>query len=592
MLFSRSRPSAIALATLVQDAAQAPELSKRTPQLRALDLRKTGTPASTAPQPTILEIRNVPEGSYLQFDAVGIPPTFSESFALIASSDGAMVILVATDAAGTHPQFELQRRLHLERNIATISLRQASREIIRSLHDAHVVKKVAASTKVEEIAWSIIEEAVNKHASDIHIETRGAYAQVFYRVFGERVEQPSISAITATEICGVLYRVHADGDNKAVDWDPKIVCNTVIERRTESDKHVQLRFSSAPIHPSGNFHAVIRILVMDAETLRPIEDIGYTAAQVDAIEEMLLGSQGMVVLVGPTNSGKSTSMQSFIERIYQLRGRSISVLTVEDPVEYILPDACQMGVPQGRKGLEDDKTGSIFGTFLKATLRQDPDVGMVGEIRDSESAESVKNLVLAGRKLLTTLHVYEVTAIFARLREIGVPDSVLYMEGFISGVICQRLVPILCAHCSIPVNEAMDLGRIRPATYERVTRVADLETDDVRVRGDGCKHCDYTGIVGRTLCAEVLVPDPLFLNLMAKGDAALAKRYWATSSPALNIDGFGITMIAHAIQKMRQGLIDPSQIETHIGRLTVDVWSGPTSGTSGIETILPAALKY
>lgn len=583
MFFSRTRPGVDALAAMLKgDAAQVANQAqaKRAASVRLVDTKGTSAPA--APLPLIQDIKDVPHGRYESFDSMGIPASFAECFAVLFNGDSAAVLLTAVEAVGSHPQFELQRRLQVEKGIATVTLRQASREIIKSVHDAHVSVKVSENTKVEDAGWQIVEEAVFKRASDIHIETRGSFAQVFFRIFGERVEQPSIAATTATEICNVLYGVHADGDNKGISWDIKTVKDTVIGYTTKGGKQVQLRFSSGPIHPSGNFHAVIRLLVMDETTIKPVEEVGYTPAQVAAIEEMLLGSQGMVILVGPTNSGKSTSMQSFIDRIYEIRGRSIKVLTVEDPVEYILRDACQMGVPESRKGLEDGQSGSMFTTFLRGTLRQDPDVAMVGEIRDSEGAEHVKHLVLAGRKLLTTLHVYEVCAVFARLREIGVPESVLYMDGFVSGVVCQRLVPLLCPHCSIPVAEALHAGRIRKATFDRVARVSDLMEDEVCVRGDGCQHCNYMGIVGRTPCAEILVPDSTFLGLMAQGRMNDAREYWASSATALNVDGFGVNMIAHAIQKMRQGLLDPSHIETHIGRLVVDsVPSAPTAAPSG-----------
>jgi general secretion pathway protein E len=593
MFFNRTRPSVDALAAMLKgDVAQSPTQAQepRGSHLRILD---TKVPAAATPvQPPLIEdIKDVPQGRYAAFESLGIPRSFSECFAVLLIGETAAVLLTAAEAIGSHPQFELQRRLQVEKGIATVTLRQASREIIKTVHDAHVSIKITKNTRIEDAGWEIVEDAVAKTASDIHIETRGSYAQVFFRIFGERVEQPSIAATTATEICNVLYGVHADSDNKGISWDMKTVKDTVIGYTTKAGKSVQLRFSSAPIHPSGNFHAVIRLLVMDETTIRPVEDVGYTPGMVAAIEEMLLGSQGMVILVGPTNSGKSTSMQSFIERIYQMRGRSIKVLTVEDPVEYVMRDACQMSVPESRKGLEDGQSGSMFSTFLRGTLRQDPDVVMVGEIRDSDGAEHVKNLVLAGRKLLTTLHVYEVPAVFARLREIGVPESVLYMDGFVSGVVCQRLVPLLCPHCSIPVADALAGDRIWRATYDRVSRVADLTSDDVRVRGDGCQTCNYMGIIGRTPCAEVLVPDSTFLDLMAEGRTNEARKYWASSSPSLNVDGFGVSMIAHAIQKMRQGLIDPAHIETHIGRLLPDTAPSGSVPAPALGTEFPSSLK-
>jgi type II secretory ATPase GspE/PulE/Tfp pilus assembly ATPase PilB-like protein len=415
----------------------------------------------------------------------------------------------------------------------------------------------------------LIEEAIHKCTSDIHIETRGSYAQVYFRIFGERVEQAPMSKATATDICNALYTVHGDADNKSVAWNPKVVQSTAIEYKSKSGKHVQLRFESGPIYPAENFQCVMRVLVMDEQTIRPLEDIGYTPQQVEAIEEMLLGAQGLVILVGPTNSGKSTSMQAFLQRTRERRGDTIKIETVEDPVEYIIPGACQMGVPRGRTELMDSATGSIFTTFLKSTLRHDPDVVMVGEVRDQESAESVKNQVLAGLKVVTTLHVFEVFAVFTRLRELGVPPSVLFMHNFISGVIYQRLVPVVCPHCAISVGEAMKQGRLRNTTFERLSRVVDLHSDNVRVRGVGCRHCNYAGIIGRTPCAELLVPDDILLGMLSRGDETGARQYWL-SREELNVDGRGVTAVAHAIQKMRQGMLDPTDIEKFLGKLVAE----------------------
>lgn len=581
MLFSRVRPSMERLKTAAN--AQRPPPLPMTPPPMEAEIRAARC------LPVIRDVKEVPTGRYTPLPERNIPAQFADSFVLLSAGESSMIVLCAVEAVGSHPYYELIRRLQ-EAGVRKPQIRQVSREIVRTLHDANKFTLAEATTLVEDAAWNIVNDAVEKRVSDIHIETRGSFAQVFYRIHGERIEQNSISSSTATEICNVLYTVHADGDNKGVSWDPKTVQNTIVEHETTSGTKVQLRFSSSPIHPSNNFHAVIRLLVQNDETIRPLEDIGYTSAQVQTIEEMLVGAQGMVVLVGPTNSGKSTSMQSFAQRIYDRRGKSIKVLTVEDPVEYIMPHACQMGVPERRKSLQDHTNGSIFTTFLKGTLRQDPDVVMVGEIRDTDSADSVKQLVLAGRKLLTTLHVYEAFAVFARLRELGVPESVLFMQGFVSGVIYQRLVPELCPKCSLPIAQALNEGRIRQATFDRVARVSDLAADDIRVRGVGCDRCKHLGIIGRTPCAALLVPDATLLGLMAQGNEIAARQYWL-SNKSLDVGGLGVSAVAHAIQKMRQGRLDPSDVESQIGALTPELGSAVTTGIP-VGSDFPPSLQF
>jgi type II secretory ATPase GspE/PulE/Tfp pilus assembly ATPase PilB-like protein len=580
MLFSRSRPNPEKVAAMLRAAEVASAVTaaqqqsgRAVPRTNVVEIKKP----AIAQMPLIRDIKDVPEGRYVPLPEVDIPERFREVFAFLSNGHESGILLTAVDVLGTHPQFEVERRLK-DYGISKIDVKQATREIIKSIHERHQGTEVEKATKVEEIAWQITDDAVQKGASDIHIECLDSYARVWYRIFGERIEQPGLASQTASEVCRVLYGVHGDEDSKGIAWNQKIVQNTVINRRTVYGKECQLRFSSSPRHPSGNFHAVMRALVMDEKSIRPLEQVGYTDAQVAVIEEMLMGGRGMVVLVGPTNSGKSSALQSAIERIYDMRGRSIKVLTAEDPVEYIIPDAVQMSAQEGKEGAD-------FEALVGGMLRQDPDVVMVGEIRDGKSAEHVKHLVLAGRKLLTTLHVYEVLAVYARLREMGVPDSVLYMENFISGVICQRLVPHICPNCSVPIDEAFDKGDVRHDTYERVRRVT-TAMDDVCVRGHGCKECNHVGLIGRTPCAELLVPDTAFLAYMARGDLAGARQYWTSHAKHLNIDGMGVTMIAHAIHKIKKGMVDPRDVEALIGRIAVDTVSVPTGGGSRVAPLI------
>lgn len=565
MFFSKTKPKAVQVAKLqgARGLPPPPSSSARRPTLGG-DFLDTLTGVVDK---EITDVSAVPAGKYLHFEQAGIPGTFKDSYAAISTGDKSVTCVVASDAWAVNAMFDLQRRLK-DNDYSVREWKRATREVIRVLHDKHKIVKEEGDkgdTDVEKIAWDLINTAVLMGASDIHIETReGGVGQVFYRIFGERVEQPIIAASTALNVCTCLYGVHGDAQTKETAWQPTQVQNTAIEHETDRGLKVQLRFSSGPIHPAGNFHAVIRILVMDAAKAKPLEEVGYSEEQIAEIEEMLVGAQGAVVLCGPTNSGKSTSMQSFLTRIYDRRGKTIKVITVEDPVEYVVTSACQMGVPHGRKGMEDKNTGSAYTTFLKGTLRQDADVVMVGEIRDADSASAVKDLVLTGRKLLTTLHVYEALGVYARLREIGVPQSVLLMPGFISGVIYQRLVPILCPKCAIPAATAYEQGRMRPATWERVMRVTDLEKHTVLCRGPGCEHCKGIGIVGRTPCAELLVPTPEFLALMAAGDEEGARRLWL-SNERLSFGGLGVTAVAHAITKMQRGEVDPVDIESQIG---------------------------
>ena len=320
-----------------------------------------------------------------------------------------------------------------------------------------------------------------------------------------------------------------------------------------------------------NVSIVIRLLKMVApknEADYAFDRLGYTDDQAKSITDMLVGIQGLVLLVGPTNSGKSTSMRTFVRTIQTRPGNSsIKVLTVEDPVEYVIQGASQIGVSRDREDLKEAGE-SVFQSFLKATLRQDPDVVIIGEIRDNETAVVVKDLVLSGRKIISTLHAFSSFAAFPRLREIGVPPSVLYMDNFISGVIYQRLVPVLCPNCRVPILSARDSGVVDERLFERLSRIVDLSVDEIYIKNKiGCDKCSMTGIVGRTVCAEVVVPDKILLGYLKEDNFSEAEKYWKNL-----VNGnseFGNTALAHAISKMKQGILDPHHVESQVGILKV-----------------------
>lgn len=534
---------------------------------------------SVGPIDEIKDLNELPGNlAYLPFKSFPggkIPPDYERAFALMRLSHTEVVMLRTLSEVTGRVEFEIGSRC-TQAGLKVVERLCVTQEVLKAIHNQHQIAEGSdegrEKSDIERQAFAIVESAVMSGASDIHIETRGVQASLFFRIHGERFKQPALAAESAMQIMRVLYNVHADSQNSGTAWDPTVVQDTAVEHTLDDGTNVQLRFNSAPIYPAPNVQCTMRVLRMDGElSSKEMEQVGYTPEMVEQIEEMLVGSTGLVLLVGPTNSGKSTSLQSFIKRIYSHRGPNIKVVTIEDPVEYVMERACQMGVPRGKQ--KSEEIARIYKDLLGSTLRQDPDVALVGEIRTNEQAEPVKDMVLAGRKILSTLHAYEAMAVFPRLREIGVPDSLLTRAGFVSGVIYQRLVPLLCRHCAEPLNlKLVGEGRIRQATYDRVCSAAEFGPGgkhDVRVRNpQGCKECQYTGIVGRTPCAELLLPDAAFLRYVRQGDELGAKNYWHRTG--INTDGAGVRAIAHAIAKMRLGLVDPNDIEVQIGKIEVD----------------------
>ena len=522
------------------------------------------------PAHELTDLEKLPAGEYIHFESLEppMPESYREIIALLKTGTTSVSLLCPTTSRQNHIVFDAHERLR-DQGIS-VSIVHASTHVLQALHDANRqnLRKAKDVTKDERVAWDMIESAAELGASDIHLESRGTQTSVLFRINGERYLQPAISTRTADAVCSALYNVHADANNKETHWDSNKVQDTVVDRVINGTP-CQIRFHSAPIHPAGNFQVVMRLLISGGQVAKPVEDIGYTDAQVGYINQMMSGSNGLLLTVGSVNSGKSTSMHSFLTRLRALRGETAKIVTVEDPVEYVIAGACQMGIPKGRTNLTDKATDSIYTSFLQATLREDTDIVMLGEIRSRDSASTVKDLVLTGRKTLSTLHVYEAFATFARLRELDIPESLLFTPGFISGIIYQKLLPTLCKHCALTMDEAEREGVLAPDLRRRIGAFdAEYGTDYVRFRKQGgCPKCSHTGIGVRSICAEIIPPDEAFLALLRAGDVVGAKTYWH-SMPSLNVDGLGVTALAHGISKMLMGMFDPRDVENQLGMLS------------------------
>lgn len=522
-------------------------------------------------------IDDAPVGQMLSIDGGELPIATEWQARLgVMRSDNEVLLLATPEGYGSAQMFALRERMQNEGLRGRVVMVTGDVLALMYQTGAKQISAAMDNTAIEHLADEIIREAIHAGASDIHIEARGDYARVLFRINGQRHFIRDLTQLNALSLGSVLYNVYADPGSKDVTWSPDEIKDGGVERIDKTTgKRFQLRFSSGPIYPHPGFQIVMRILPMDAQNVMRLEDAGYTAAQLDLLEDMTSGATGMVIMCGPTNSGKSTALRAMIESLYRARGDAIKIITVEDPVEYIIPGACQVPIAR-RENRANQKGGpnqadAAFSAFLRGTLRQDPDVVMAGEIRDAESAKVVKDIVLAGRKLFTTLHTYSALWSFVRLRELGVPWELLTMPGYVSGVVYQRLVPTLCQHCSIGWNEG-GCDQLPPRLIGRVEQVCQGEDiSRVRIKGLGCSHCEHTGYSGRAVCAEIVVPDRTLLEFLSHGKTLQAERYWHSSQTGATPGVPGITALAHAIAKMRQGLVSPLDVEHYVSPLNADM---------------------
>ena len=352
----------------------------------------------------------------------------------------------------------------------------------------------SAASPAVKLVSSNLYDAVRAGASDVHLESTPSGLAVKYRIDGVLDTITEVAGIPLAEQCISRLKVLAELD--------------IAERRVPQDgsfrvraqgRDIDLRVSIIPgIHGED---AVIRILdkqaMIEAHGKLSLDTLGFDAASVATLRELMDAAYGMMLVTGPTGSGKTTTLYAALSESHTGRDK---IITIEDPVEYQLPGVLQIPV--------NEKKGLTFARGLRSILRHDPDKIMVGEIRDRETAEIAVQSALTGHLVLTTVHANNVFDVFGRFSHMGLdPYSLL---SALNGIWAQRLLRLNCTHCS---------KQYQPTTLElNRLGLSATEVMDFRFcRGDGCGDCRGTGYKGRQAVAEILrLDDELREMIVAK----------------------------------------------------------------------------
>ncbi len=363
----------------------------------------------------------------------------------------------------------------------------------------------------------IIVQAIRRRASDIHIEPQEYRMRVRYRIDGAlyNVMTPARD-IQAAVVSRIKIMAEIDIAERRVPQDGRIAY------RLEGREY-DLRVSTVPTVFGEK--VVMRILDKSA-TIVGLERIGILPADLLRFEAMIGKPHGIILLTGPTGSGKSTTLYSMLSR---LNSTESNIITVEDPVEYQLAGINQVQV--------NPKAGLTFANGLRSFLRQDPDIIMVGEIRDEETARITIHAALTGHLVLSTLHTNDAPGAVARLVDMGI-EPFLVASSMV-GVVAQRLVRVLCDRCKqafAPSTELLDrFGAI--AATQRGTMTF--------YRPQGCDHCDNIGYRGRTGLFEIMLIDDTVRELVTK-HASVAEIRQATTRAGMRTlaqDGFAKVLL-------------------------------------------------
>ncbi len=345
----------------------------------------------------------------------------------------------------------------------------------------------------------ILRHAVEENASDIHIEPAMDKTRVRYRVDG--VLKTSLilpKYVHSAIVSRIKVMAKLKIDETRIPQDGRI-------RITVDGNEIDFRVSTLPLYK--NEKVVMRILDSSKGEIK-LEDLGFDGKNLKIIKENALKPYGMFLVTGPTGSGKTTTLYSVLSI---LNNEGINIVTLEDPVEYYLP-----GVNQSQINPE---VGLTFASGLRSILRQDPDVIMVGEIRDKETADLAIHAALTGHIVLSTLHTNDAFGAVPRLIDLKVESFLL--ASTLNVVIAQRLVRKLCQKCKIKadnipekiINEVKEeLSRINPSSLP-----SDIDIDNLEFwKGKGCPECGETGYKGRTAIAEVLNVDDELRQIISK----------------------------------------------------------------------------
>ncbi len=458
-------------------------------------------------------------------------------------------------------------------------------------------------------------ECLKENVSDIHLEVGEHGAVLRRRINGVLKDYQKLTPLQGEEWGRTVYNVLTSIASTSLKPDQT---QDALVDRVVGLTRVRGRVATAPAYPNG-FTMVIRLL-KDQDNVKPLttEELGYSAREQRNIKYSTSKTKGINCWSGTTGSGKSTSLQAILSFKMLERAGEVKVITVEDPVEYEIPGAVQIPVKRGANGDASD----AFSAAIRSALRLDPDWLMVGECRDKQSAQLVRTIVDTGHPVFTTVHASGCIQTISRFENLGIDRETLAGPEFISGLYYQKLLPKICPHCAktiendvLPVRMGIreilrSLNIMRKdqidnlhRTYstsktslnflrylqdrrqvtskqasqvteaykrfndpkenkerlERLASVADLKSDRILFKGEGCHHCK-DGVIGRTVVSEGLCPDMAMLEMIADGADRDLISYWRKNQQ-------GKFAIEDAIDKMRRGIVDPIDIEHEVGKL-------------------------
>ncbi|WP_270517639.1 GspE/PulE family protein [Megamonas funiformis] len=369
-------------------------------------------------------------------------------------------------------------------------LEQLSLKIMRNLQlqgKHNILQGYRNKSPVADFIDCLLENAYKLQASDIHLEPQEKYLQIRLRIDGKLV---------------LIYKASNKISNFLISYLKLISNLDIAEKRLPQDgkfifpaQNIDIRISTIPVLFGEK---VVLRLLGNKENLLNLNQMGFSKMNLKYFKDMISASSGLIVITGPVNSGKSTLLYASLNYLNRL---DTNIITIEDPVELNLEGINQMQINQ--------KAGMDFAVALRASLRQDPDIVMIGEIRDEVVAKQAITTALTGHLVLTTLHTKNALGVPARLIDLGVSPVMLSIA--LLGMTSQRLVRKICPKCKISYKPSEN-------SLEALLLGKDFYLGMDLYKGKGCKYCNYTGFLGQIALQEILRPTEKMRYLISRDD--------------------------------------------------------------------------
>ena len=369
-------------------------------------------------------------------------------------------------------------------------LEQLSLKIMRNLQlqgKHNILQGYRNKSPVADFIDYLLENAYKLQASDIHLEPQEKYLQIRYRIDGKLI---------------LIYKASNKISNFLISYLKLISNLDIAEKRLPQDgkfifsaQNIDIRISTIPVLFGEK---VVLRLLGNKENLLNLNQMGFSKMNLKYFKDMISASSGLIVITGPVNSGKSTLLYASLNYLNRL---DTNIITIEDPVELNLEGINQMQINQ--------KAGMDFAVALRASLRQDPDIVMIGEIRDEVVAKQAITTALTGHLVLTTLHTKNALGVPARLIDLGVSPVMLSIA--LLGMTSQRLVRKICPKCKVSYKPSEN-------SLEALLLGKDFYLGMDLYKGEGCKYCNYTGFLGQIALQEILRPTEKMRYLISRDD--------------------------------------------------------------------------